>query len=109
MENRIRETRLAHGMTMKQLGLEIGVAESTISQYERGKRQPDNEVLLRLSDLFGVTVGYLLGAEGPKTSRDILDEVDISFYDGYKELDERDQETVRDMVRVMRSKNKKQE
>lgn len=66
MPNRIREVRKAHNMTMKQLGAEIGLAESTISQYETGKREPDYETLLRIGDLFGVTVGYLLGAEEQK-------------------------------------------
>lgn len=48
---------------MKELGMEIGVAESTVSQYETGKRQPDYETLLKLSEYFGVSVDYLLGRE----------------------------------------------
>lgn len=63
MENRIRELRKQRGLTMKQLGALVGLGESTISQYENGKRQPDNETLLKLSACFGVTVGFLLGAE----------------------------------------------
>ena len=47
MQNRIREIRKKHGITMKQLGQELGLGESTISQYETGKRQPDNETLLK--------------------------------------------------------------
>lgn len=66
MGNRIRELRRARKMTMKQLGEVLGVAESTISQYETGKRQPDNEALLRLGEYFDVTVGFLLGAEQEK-------------------------------------------
>lgn len=66
MLNRIRALRKAQGLTMKQLGSAIGVAESTISQYETGKRQPDNETLLQLGEFFGVTVGYILGAEEEK-------------------------------------------
>ena len=66
MPIRIREVRKLNGMTMKQLGAEIGVAESTVSQYETGKREPDNETLLRIGELFNVTVGYLLGAEEEK-------------------------------------------
>lgn len=60
-ENRIRELRKQHKMTMKQLGQVVGLAESTISQYETGKRQPDNETLLRLGEFFDVSVEYLLG------------------------------------------------
>ena len=48
---------------MKQLGEVMGLAESTISQYENGKRQPDYETLLRLGEYFGVSVGYILGIE----------------------------------------------
>lgn len=63
MDNRIRELRKAKGITMKQLGVIIGVAESTISHYETGKRQLDKETLIKLSNYFGVTIGFLLGAE----------------------------------------------
>lgn len=85
MQNRIRELRKQHKITMKQLGEVIGVAESTISQYETGKREPDNETLLRLGEYFGVSVDYLLGAavqkETPpaltkKDERDILLRID---------------------------------
>lgn len=63
MGNRIRELRKARGITMKQLGGEIGVAESTVSQYETGKRSIDNETLYRLGEFFDVSVGYILGFE----------------------------------------------
>ena len=36
MNNRIRELRKQHKMTMKELGAVVGLAESTISQYETG-------------------------------------------------------------------------
>ena len=48
---------------MKQLGEVLDLAESTISQYETGKRQMDNETLLRLGEFFEVSVGYILGVE----------------------------------------------
>ena len=63
MNNRIRELRKKKGITMKQLGEVVDLAESTISQYETGKREPDNETLLKISEYFEVTVGYLIGAE----------------------------------------------
>ena len=63
MGNRIRELRKAKGLTMKQLGEVLDLAESTISQYETGKRQMDNETLLRLGEFFEVSVGYILGVE----------------------------------------------
>lgn len=48
---------------MKQLGAAVGAAESTISHYETGKRQLDNETLIKLSKFFNVTTDYILGVE----------------------------------------------
>ena len=76
MGNRTRELRKQRGITMKQLGNVVDLAESTISQYENGKRQPDNETLLRLSEYFNVTVGYLLGVEEAKEIPPTLNERD---------------------------------
>lgn len=111
MGNRIRELRKAKGLTMKQLGEVLDLAESTISQYETGKRQMDNETLLKLGEFFGVTVGYILGAESGTftivNNSDILDDVDVAFYGDFKELNEDEKETVRDMVRLMRQRKEK--
>lgn len=60
MANRIRELRKSKKMTMRELGAVVGLAESTISQYETGKIQPDNETLLKLGEFFDVTVDYIL-------------------------------------------------
>ena len=57
----LKELRKEKNITMKKLGEKIGVAESTISLYESGKRQPDNVTLLKIADYFNVSVDYLLG------------------------------------------------
>ena len=61
--NRIRELRKKHKISMKELGQYVGVAESTISLYETEKRQPDNNVLIKIAEIFNVSVDYLLGRE----------------------------------------------
>lgn len=67
MSNRIRELRKAKNLTQKQLGVIIGAAESTVSQYENEKRQLDKETLIKLSMVFGETIGYILGVEEKST------------------------------------------
>lgn len=57
---KLKELRKAKGISLKELGSIVGVAESTMSLYENGKRQPDYETLLKLAEFFGVTVDYLL-------------------------------------------------
>ncbi|MCI1965859.1 MAG: helix-turn-helix domain-containing protein [Oscillospiraceae bacterium] len=85
--NRLRELRREKGLTMKQLGNFFGLAESTISQYETGKRQPDNEALVKFANYFDVTIDYLLGNDAnreqkkePVTERDRLLEDNIKLF-----------------------------
>ncbi len=59
----IKELRTKHGITAKQLGEIIGVAESTISLYETGKRYPNYSTLMKIADHFNVTVDYILGRD----------------------------------------------
>jgi transcriptional regulator with XRE-family HTH domain len=60
---RIRQLRKAQGWTMKQLGLEMRLAESTISGYENENRRPDLDVLFRFATLFGVSIDFLVGRQ----------------------------------------------
>jgi transcriptional regulator with XRE-family HTH domain len=50
---------------MKELGKHIGLAESTVSLYERNLHEPDLDTLRSLSAIFSVTVDYLLGNDVP--------------------------------------------
>lgn len=69
----LREIRKKCGLTQKELAERIGSSESAISMYESGKRQPDYETLLKISDYFGVSVDYLLGKETPRQNDPELD------------------------------------
>ena len=59
----IRELRIASGLSQKELGEILGVAESTICCYETNRREPDIQTLIRLARYFEVSVDELLGVE----------------------------------------------
>ena len=61
MMKNLRVIRKEAGYSMREVGERIGVSESAISQYETGKREPDFDTLLGLSELFCVTTDWLLG------------------------------------------------
>lgn len=94
MINRIREVRKKQDLTLKELGTMVGAAESTMSQYEKGRREADHETLLKISKALGVTVGYLLGAEeqeeNPAAPTD--SEVDMRILDRWEQLTEQEKE-----------------
>ncbi len=61
---RIRELRMAHEWTYRQLGAKVGVAGAYIHQLETGARQrPNVELVQRLAAVFGMGLDELLGDE----------------------------------------------
>ncbi|MFQ9065108.1 MAG: helix-turn-helix domain-containing protein [Eubacterium sp.] len=63
----LKELRLKHKMTQKELADKIGVTKSVISYYELQERSPSPEILIKLSRIFHVTTDYLLGIEHKHT------------------------------------------
>lgn len=72
--NNIRILRRRRKISMKELGQIVGVAESTISLYETGKREPDLKTLQILADYFGVSVDYLIGHEAQTSDNSFADD-----------------------------------
>ena len=63
---RVRELREARGIQQKELAIDLGVSQPTISDWESGRKVPSAKSTARLADYFGVSVDYLLGREDEK-------------------------------------------
>lgn len=61
--NRIKELRKMRGLTQQALADKLDVNKVTVSQYERGVRKPDINVVAALCDIFNVSSDYLLGKD----------------------------------------------
>ena len=61
--NNIKKLRLSKEMTQEDLGKFLNKTKNNISQYETEKREPDNDTLKKIADLFEVSVDYLLGRD----------------------------------------------
>ena len=59
--NRIRELREEKKITQVRLSIELEVSQETISAYELGKYYPSVKSLLKLREIFGVNIDYILG------------------------------------------------
>ena len=75
--------RTGAGMKQAELGALLNYSDKSVSKWERGEAIPDAWVLLRLAEVFGVTVDYLLSShdawvppgqedEGPQYSRGMI-------------------------------------
>lgn len=58
----IKELRIQRGLTQVELASMLGVSKSVISSYENGVHLPPYDILIKLSNLFGVSCDYLIGA-----------------------------------------------
>lgn len=61
LSERLRYLRREKKMSQAALAEAIGVAQSSITSYERDERKPSYEVLCLLADYFNVSTDYLLG------------------------------------------------
>lgn len=62
---------------MKQLGEIVGVSESAIWNYEAGKREPDYEMLLKLSEAIGCTVADIMEDGQSTIENELAEELQI--------------------------------
>lgn len=56
----IKDLRLKKGITQRELASLCGVHQTAVSQWEKGRTLPDKTALLKLSDIFGVSIDTLM-------------------------------------------------
>ncbi len=59
--NRLEECRRAKGFTQKYVASAIGIKPPQISKWESGTTRPSRKNYIKLANLYGVSVDYLLG------------------------------------------------
>lgn len=59
--SRVRAARKAGGFTQASAAAALGVHEITVNRWENGKLAPPGEMLLRMAQLYAVTVEQLVG------------------------------------------------
>jgi len=58
---RLNELRVESGLSRAQLAEKINVSVRLISYWENGQRECDFDMLIKIADLFSVSIDYLLG------------------------------------------------
>ena len=59
--NIVKELRKQKGIVQKQLALDIGVSQPTVSDWEANKKDPSDKQLKKLAEYFGVNELVILG------------------------------------------------
>lgn len=66
---RLKEIRVARGLTQKQVYEAVGMSAIGYQRYEYGEREPAYQKLLALADYFDVSLDYLVGRSDDPTHR----------------------------------------
>lgn len=61
ISTQLRELRAEKALTQGQLAAVLGITQDSISLWEKGKRVPDTQYIIKLADFFEVSADYLLG------------------------------------------------
>ena len=59
----LAELRKTYKVTQDELALRLGVSRQAVSRWETGSSVPDVEVLLKISELYGITIDAILHAD----------------------------------------------
>lgn len=68
--HRLRDMREDHDMVQKEVAAYLNIDQRVYSTYETGKREIPVHLLIRLADLYGTSVDYLLGRSNKSGGHD---------------------------------------
>lgn len=76
---RLKQLRQEKGFTQENLGKILMVNKSSISRYEKNEQIPEINTLHKISEVFNVTLDYLLGKSDFRDSDDLAEKLIEAF------------------------------
>jgi len=70
----LKKIRELKRISQKELGEKLGFASTTISSYERGVCDPNINILIKMADIFNVSVDTLVGHDSNLIDMNSLDD-----------------------------------
>lgn len=100
--NRLKILRTEKGETLEKIAEYLNVTIQTISNYENEKRDMSPDIILKLSEYFGVSTDYLLGKSDVKNPSTLnLTKDDIKFIKSIKKLDETNKMIIKNTIEAL--------
>lgn len=107
METRLRELRLESGLRQRDVAEKIGVCTASYGFYENWINKPDPETLVKLANLYNVSIDYLLGVSdeyGVKISvskGDTYTAEERQLIEDFRQLTYARQKLIKDNIKAM--------
>ncbi|MGE7725665.1 helix-turn-helix transcriptional regulator [Bacillus cereus] len=76
---RLKEEREKRNWSQHDLAEKLHVSRQSVSKWETGKNYPSIEIIIHLSDLFGITIDELLRSDEELTQKVIEDSKQLAY------------------------------
>ena len=89
--NNIQSLRKEKHISQTRLSIELEVSQETISAYENDKHYPSVASLLKLRNIFGVSIDYILGLTDqryPAIRKSDLSDDELFVLSAYRQMDD---------------------
>ena len=109
LADNLRILRKNFKLTQQEVADILGIDRSTYTFYEAGKSTPSKENIVKLCDIFNVTVGYLFGVEKNCPELKVANRSDVveEKLDGFNEIS-RNEKFILMAYRSLNSQKKEQ-
>ena len=98
---KIRNLRENKGINQEKLGKMLGLSASTVGMYEQGRRQPDNETLIKIAEFFDVSTDYLLGITEVKNyNKPYAENIDKELFVKLSSLNKKEKEKMLKIIDI---------
>ena len=87
---RLKELRKQAHLTQVELAKRLGIGQSSYADWDRGKKKPTQENLVKIAQILNVSIDYLVGNSEEKS--DELDNIELLFRMNSMGLTEKEKE-----------------
>lgn len=110
--NRVKILREELNLKQEDLAKKLGVSPSAIGMYERDLREANDEIKLKMCDLFECSMDYLTGKSDVRKpeiqNEDLLDLAKVGFTkENYNPPSDKQKEQIRTILETILEDNKK--
>ena len=102
---RLKELRKQAHLTQVELASKLGIVQSSYADWDRGKKKPTQENLVKIAQILNVSVDYLVGNSEERT--DELDNIELLFRMNSEGLTEEEKEIFKkELIEFMEERKK---
>ena len=102
---RLKELRKQAHLTQVELAKRLGIGQSSYADWERGKKKPTQENLVKIAQILDVSIDYLVGNSEEKS--DELDNIELLCRMNSKGLTDKEKEIFRkELIEFMEERKK---